>query len=80
MAPSAWRRRPISAHPSHVSWPHKAQEVNPLARWRRPHGGVAQFWHAFRGPIWISAQGPIGAARTAAPSHVGIPLTRFVAP
>eukprot|EP00959_Pyramimonas_sp_CCMP1952_P107926 2256610-Pyramimonas_sp.AAC.1 len=52
VAQSAWRRRPIVAHPSHVSWLHR--ELNLMSQWRSPHGGTAPSWHAshtFRGTI-----------------------------
>eukprot|EP00959_Pyramimonas_sp_CCMP1952_P165868 3466804-Pyramimonas_sp.AAC.2 len=44
MAPSEWRRRPMSAHPSRVSWlgpggPH------PMFQGRRPHVGAVSFRH-----------------------------------
>ena len=61
----AWHRRPISAHPSHVSWPHRELRLRP--QWESSHGTAALFRytpHADLGPIevhrvsqWESSRG-----------------------
>eukprot|EP00959_Pyramimonas_sp_CCMP1952_P361501 7570762-Pyramimonas_sp.AAC.1 len=43
----AWRRRPILAHPAHVSWPRR--ELLRRSQWRSSHGGTAPFCHLFHG-------------------------------
>ena len=55
---------PISAHPSHVSWPHR--ELHRRPQWQGPHAVPLPFRgtpRTFRGPIRCSTGGPSGRAR-----------------
>ena len=70
VAELAWRHRPIFAHPSHVSWPHR--ELHRRPQWQGPHGATAPFWHTphtARGPIGSSTEGPSGGVRTRSRPH-----------
>eukprot|EP00959_Pyramimonas_sp_CCMP1952_P175897 3675584-Pyramimonas_sp.AAC.1 len=42
MAELAWWPRPILAHRSHASWPHR--ELHRRPQWRNSHGGPAPYW------------------------------------
>ena len=81
MAGSAWRPRPISAHPSHGSWPHR--ELHRRPQWQGPHAVPPSFRrtpHTVRGPIGSSTEGPSGRVRMQFQPHFCASLTRFVAP
>eukprot|EP00959_Pyramimonas_sp_CCMP1952_P440630 9225145-Pyramimonas_sp.AAC.1 len=84
MAPSAWRRRPISARPSHVSRPHRGLHLR--SQCRSPHGGYStdgpngccrarpphllrQTPRTLRGPINNSTDGPSCCRRTPPPHN-----------
>ena len=79
MAQLALRRRPILAHPSHVSWPHR--ELHRRPQWQGPHAAPRQFrrtLHEDRRPIRSSTEGASGRVRMRARVHFGVPLIRFV--
>eukprot|EP00959_Pyramimonas_sp_CCMP1952_P226354 4732671-Pyramimonas_sp.AAC.1 len=61
----------MSAHPSHVSWPHR--ELHRRFPWRSPHASPSPST-AFRGPIGSATEGPRGAVRMRLPR-----VQRFVA-
>merc|ERR1712091_825586 len=72
---------PISAHPSHVSSPHR--ELHRGLQWVRSHAVPSPFRptpHTFRRPTGSSTEGSSGCVRMRYHPHFGPPLTRFVAP
>eukprot|EP00959_Pyramimonas_sp_CCMP1952_P298270 6239038-Pyramimonas_sp.AAC.1 len=57
----AWQRRPMSAHPSHVSWPHMELHLrNPVGCQYKSPSGV---------PVWTCSSGP-GSPCIICPSSV----------
>ena len=66
----------ISAHSSHVSWPH--WELHRRPQWQRPHAVPPSFrhtLHTFRGPIGSSTEGPSGSARVQFHFHFSAPVS-----